>query len=135
MERNKTIINMYKSGCSLSKIIAASGLRSKTSIFTILNNAGATAEHLRQDAVVVPDPADRATIEEEHALELRTRDRERKLLKKIDQSIAQIDSGDYGYCTETGEPIGIGRLLARPTATLSLEAQQRRELKQKMFGD
>ena len=101
----------------------------------ILNNAGATAEHLRQDAVVVPDPADRATIEEEHALELRTRDRERKLLKKIDQSIAQIDSGDYGYCTETGEPIGIGRLLARPTATLSLEAQQRRELKQKMFGD
>ena len=99
------------------------------------NNAGETTEHLREDTVVVPDPADRATIEEEHALELRTRDRERKLLKKIDQSIAQIDSGDYGYCTETGEPIGIGRLLARPTATLSLEAQQRRELKQKMFGD
>ncbi|MBS0610750.1 MAG: RNA polymerase-binding protein DksA, partial [Proteobacteria bacterium] len=92
-------------------------------------------EHLREDTVVVPDPADRATIEEEHALELRTRDRERKLLKKIEQSIARIDAGDYGYCDETGEPIGVGRLLARPTATLSLEAQQRRELKQKMFGD
>ena len=101
----------------------------------ILNSAGATTEHLREDTVVVPDPADRATIEEEHALELRTRDRERKLLKKIEQSIALIDAGDYGYCDETGEPIGVGRLLARPTATLSLEAQQRRELKQKMFGD
>ena len=98
-------------------------------------NAGETAENLREDTVVVPDPADRATIEEEHALELRTRDRERKLLKKIEQSIARIDAGDYGYCDETGEPIGVPRLLARPTATLSLEAQQRRELKQKMFGD
>ncbi len=101
----------------------------------ILNNAGETTEHLREDTVIVPDPADRATIEEEHALELRTRDRERKLLKKIEQSIGRIDAGDYGYCDETGEPIGVGRLLARPTATLSLEAQQRRELKQKMFGD
>ena len=99
------------------------------------HNAGETTEHLREDTVVVPDPADRATIEEEHALELRTRDRERKLLKKIEQSIARIDAGDYGYCDETGEPIGVGRLIARPTATLSLEAQQRRELKQKMFGD
>jgi len=101
----------------------------------ILNSAGETTEHLREDTVVVPDPADRATIEEEHALELRTRDRERKLLKKIEQSISRIDAGDYGYCDETGESIGVGRLLARPTATLSLEAQQRRELKQKMFGD
>ena len=101
----------------------------------IHNSAGETTEHLREDTVVVPDPADRATIEEEHALELRTRDRERKLLKKIEQSIARIDAGDYGYCDETGEPIGVGRLIARPTATLSLEAQQRRELKQKMFGD
>jgi RNA polymerase-binding transcription factor len=101
----------------------------------ILNSAGETTEHLREDTVIVPDPADRATIEEEHALELRTRDRERKLLKKIEQSIARIDAGDYGFCDETGEPIGVGRLLARPTATLSLEAQQRRELKQKMFGD
>ncbi len=101
----------------------------------ILASAGETTEHLREDTVVVPDPADRATIEEEHALELRTRDRERKLLKKIEQSINRIDAGDYGYCDETGEAIGVGRLLARPTANLSLEAQQRRELKQKMFGD
>ena len=101
----------------------------------LLSNAGETTEHLREDTSIVPDPADRATIEEEHALELRTRDRERKLLKKISQSITRIDAGDYGFCDETGEPIGLGRLLARPTATLSLEAQQRRELKQKMFGD
>jgi DnaK suppressor protein len=101
----------------------------------LLSNAGETTEHLREDTSIVPDPADRATIEEEHALELRTRDRERKLLKKISQSLARIDSGDYGFCDETGEPIGLGRLIARPTATLSLEAQQRRELKQKMFGD
>ncbi|TMU78448.1 RNA polymerase-binding protein DksA [Hydrogenophaga intermedia] len=101
----------------------------------MLNNAGETTEHLREDTVVVPDPADRATIEEEHALELRTRDRERKLLKKIEQALARIEAEDYGYCDETGEPIGVGRLIARPTASLSLEAQQRRELKQKMFGD
>jgi DnaK suppressor protein len=101
----------------------------------LLSNAGETTEHLREDTSIVPDPADRATIEEEHALELRTRDRERKLLKKIAQSLARIDAGDYGFCDETGEPIGLGRLIARPTATLSLEAQQRRELKQKMFGD
>ena len=101
----------------------------------VLTNASETTEHLREDTVVVPDPADRATIEEEHALELRTRDRERKLLKKIEQSLHRIDGGDYGYCDETGEPIGVARLLARPTATLSLEAQERRELKQKMFGD
>lgn len=101
----------------------------------LLQNADDTTEHLRENEVV-PDPADRATIEEEHALELRTRDRERKLLKKIGQSIAQIDNGeDYGWCEETGEPIGLGRLLARPTATLSLEAQERREKVQKMYGD
>jgi DnaK suppressor protein len=101
----------------------------------LLSNAGETTEHLREDTSIVPDPADRATIEEEHALELRTRDRERKLLKKIAQSLTRLESGEYGYCDETGEPIGLARLLARPTATLSLEAQQRRELKQKMFGN
>lgn len=101
----------------------------------VLSNAGETTEHLREDTSIVPDPADRATIEEEHALELRTRDRERKLLKKIMQSLTRLDSGEYGFCDETGEPIGLGRLIARPTATLSLEAQQRREMKQKMFGD
>ncbi|MCO5109026.1 MAG: RNA polymerase-binding protein DksA [Burkholderiaceae bacterium] len=100
----------------------------------LLANADETTEHLRE-TVIVPDPADRATIEEEHALELRTRDRERKLLKKVQQSLARIESGEYGYCEETGEPIGIPRLLARPTATLSLEAQQRRELRQKLYGD
>ncbi|AXF84431.1 RNA polymerase-binding transcription factor DksA [Ephemeroptericola cinctiostellae] len=100
----------------------------------LLQNADDTTEHLRENEVV-PDPADRATIEEEHALELRTRDRERKLLKKIGQAIERIDSGDYGWCEETGEPIGVGRLLARPTATLSLEAQERREKVQKMYGD
>lgn len=100
----------------------------------LIKNAGETTEHLRE-TTLVPDPADRATIEEEHALELRTRDRERKLLKKVQQSIASIDTGEYGWCVETGEPIGVQRLLARPTATLSLEAQQRRELKQKLYGD
>jgi DnaK suppressor protein len=100
----------------------------------LLANADLTSEHLRESDVV-PDPADRATIEEEHALELRTRDRERKLMKKIDESIMHIDDGSYGWCEETGEPIGIPRLLARPTATLSVEAQQRREQKQKMYGD
>ncbi len=102
---------------------------------SILNKAGQTVENLRGDIGAVADPADRATIEEEHALELRTRDRERKLLRKIDQAVALIESGDYGYCVETGEPIGVPRLLARPTATLSLEAQQRREMRQKLFGD
>lgn len=98
------------------------------------HNAGQTTENLRE-STVVPDPADRATIEEEHALELRTRDRERKLLKKVQAAIKRIDEGEYGYCEETGEPIGVRRLLARPTATLSLEAQEHREIKQKMFGD
>ncbi len=100
----------------------------------ILSNAGETTEHLRENEVV-PDPADRATMEEEHALELRTRDRERKLLKKVAQALERVASGEYGWCEETGEPIGVGRLLARPTATLSLEAQQRREKIQKMYGD
>ncbi|PSB91632.1 RNA polymerase-binding protein DksA [Candidatus Pandoraea novymonadis] len=100
----------------------------------ILKNAGQTIENLRE-TILVPDPADRATIEEEHALELRTRERERKLLKKVQQSLARIESGEYGWCEETGEPIGLPRLIARTTATLSLEAQERRELRQKLFGD
>jgi DnaK suppressor protein len=100
----------------------------------LMNNAGVTTEHLRELSFA-PDPADRATLEEEHALELRTRDRERKLLKKIDGALARIDEGDYGYCEETGEPIGIQRLIARPTATLTIEAQERREMKQKMYGE
>ena len=97
-------------------------------------NAGATTEHLRELSFA-PDPADRATLEEEHALELRTRDRERKLLKKVEKSIRMIEDGSYGYCEETGEPIGVPRLLARPMTTLSIEAQERRERVQKLYGD
>lgn len=99
-----------------------------------VESAGQTSEHLRENDMV-PDPADRATIEEEHALELRVRDRERKQMKKIDEALARIEDGTYGWCEETGEPIGVARLLARPTATMSVEAQARRELKQKMYGD
>ena len=88
-----------------------------------------------RDNTIIPDMADRATIEEEHALELRTRDRERKLLKKVQEALQRLEKGEYGWCEETGDPIGIPRLLARPTATLSLEAQQRRELRQKLYGN
>ncbi len=97
-------------------------------------NAGQTTENLRENTII-PDPSDRATVEEEHALELRTRDRERKLLKKVQEALKRLDKGEYGWCEETGDPIGIPRLLARPTATLSLEAQQRREMRQKLYGD
>ncbi len=88
-----------------------------------------------KENTIIPDPSDRATVEEEHALELRTRDRERKLLKKVQEALKRLDKGEYGWCEETGDPIGIPRLLARPTATLSLEAQQRREMRQKLYGD
>ena len=100
----------------------------------LLEKADVTSEHLREHDIE-PDPTDQATIEEEYALELRARDRERKLLKKIEQSLRHIEDGSYGYCEETGEPIGIARMLARPTATLTIEAQSRRELKQKLYGD
>ena len=100
----------------------------------ILRNADDTGEHLRENEITT-DPSDRATLEEEYTLELRTRDRERKLLKKVEKSLKMIEGGSYGYCEETGEPIGIPRLLARPTATLSLEAQERRERVQKLYGD
>ena len=100
----------------------------------LLQNADDTGEHLRENEITT-DPSDRATLEEEYTLELRTRDRERKLLKKVEKSLRLIDDGSYGWCEETGEPIGIPRLLARPTATLSLEAQERRERMQKMYGE
>jgi DnaK suppressor protein len=100
----------------------------------LLQNADDTGEHLRENEITT-DPSDRATLEEEYTLELRTRDRERKLLKKVEKSIRMIDDGSYGFCEETGEPIGVPRLLARPTATLSLEAQERRERVQKLYGD
>jgi DnaK suppressor protein len=100
----------------------------------LLQNADDTGEHLRENEVTT-DPSDRATLEEEYTLELRTRDRERKLLKKVEKSLRMIDDGSYGWCEETGEPIGVPRLIARPTATLSLEAQERRERVQKLYGD
>ena len=100
----------------------------------LLQNADDTGEHLRENEITT-DPSDRATLEEEYTLELRTRDRERKLLKKVEKSLRMIDDGSYGFCEETGEPIGVARLIARPTATLSLEAQERRERVQKLYGD
>ena len=101
----------------------------------LMQEVDRTVHHMQDEAANFPDPADRATIEEEHALELRTRDRERKLLKKIEQSIARIDAGDYGYCDETGEPIGLKRLLLRPTATLCIEAKERQEQREKHQRD
>ncbi len=92
-------------------------------------NARTTEEHLH-GTIALPDPNDRATVEEEQALELRVRDRERKLRKKIDEALARIEDGSYGFCEETGEPIGLPRLLARPTASLSIEAQELRERRQ-----
>jgi len=100
----------------------------------ILDNARETGEHLKENEVFA-DPNDRATVEEENMLEQRVRDRERKLLKKIEQSLARIESGDYGYCLETGEPIGIPRLLARPTAELSIEAQEKHERMERLYAD
>jgi DnaK suppressor protein len=101
---------------------------------SLLDNVRDTSAHLRETEAT-SDSSDRATQEEEQALELRTRDRERKLLKKVDEALARIEDGSYGFCSETGEPIGIRRLLARPTATLTIEAQERRERMQKMYGD
>jgi DnaK suppressor protein len=100
----------------------------------LLENLRDTTEHL-QETEVASDPSDRATQEEEQAIELRARDRERKLLKKIDEALARITAGTYGYCEDTGEPIGIARLLARPVATLSVEAQDKRERTQRQFAD
>ena len=94
-----------------------------------------TVHHMQDEAANFPDPNDRATQESEFGLELRTRDRERKLLRKIDSAIARIDDGSYGSCEETGEEIGLKRLEARPVATLCLEAQERRELAERQFRD
>ena len=94
-----------------------------------------TVHHMQDEAANFPDPNDRATQESEFGLELRTRDRERKLLRKIDSALIRIDEGSYGYCDETGEEIGLKRLEARPVATLCLEAQERRELAERQFRD
>ena len=99
----------------------------------LLNNFTQTTRHL-QETESKPDPVDRATQEEEYAIELRTRDRERKLLHKIEKAMQRINRGEYGYSEETGEPIGLKRLLARPTATLTVEEQERHELHERQFG-
>lgn len=93
-----------------------------------------TTEHLQENEAT-PDWTDRASNEEEHTLELRVRDRERKMLKKIHEALRRIDNGDYGWCEETGDAIGVARLLARPTATLCVDAQERREQRKRQFGD
>ena len=102
----------------------------------LLQNAKKTTQAFQeQETNYIADPSDRATIEEEYALELRTRDRERKLLQKIRKALDFIESGEYGYCEDTGESIGIKRLLARPAATLTIESQERREKLQKHFAE
>lgn len=101
----------------------------------LMEEVDRTVHHMQDEASNFPDPNDRATQESEFGLELRTRDRERKLLKKIDSALERIDDGSYGYCEETGEEIGLKRLEARPVATLSVEAQERRELAERQYGE
>ena len=101
----------------------------------LMEEVDRTVLHMKDEAANFPDPNDRATQEEEFSLELRTRDRERKLIRKIDEALKRIEDGTYGYCLETGEEIGIKRLEARPVATLSVEAQERRERREKQYGD
>lgn len=101
----------------------------------LMEEVDRTVLHMKDEAANFPDPNDRATQESEFSLELRTRDRERKLIRKIDEAISRIDDGSYGYCVETGEEIGIKRLEARPVATLCVEAQERRERRERQYGD
>ena len=101
----------------------------------ILREARETLEVLQQDSANHPDLADRASSETDRALELRTRDRQRKLISKIDEALRRIEDGSYGFCEETGEPIGLARLEARPIATLSLEAQERHERRERVHRD
>jgi DnaK suppressor protein len=101
----------------------------------LMHEVDRTVLHMKDEAANFPDPNDRATQESEFSLELRTRDRERKLIRKIDEAIKRIEDGSYGYCVETGEEIGIKRLEARPVATLCVEAQERRERREKQYGD
>jgi len=101
----------------------------------LLKDTGQTLENLQSESLQEPDVADRASLETDRALELRTRDRERKLLSKISEALERIDDGSFGYCEETGEPISLKRLIARPIATLSLEAQERHERAEKTHRD
>ncbi|MDH4440914.1 MAG: RNA polymerase-binding protein DksA [Rhizobium sp.] len=101
----------------------------------ILREARETLEHLAEESANHPDLADRASSETDRAIELRARDRQRKLISKIDAALGRIEDGTYGYCEETGEPIGLKRLDARPIATLSIEAQERHERREKVYRD
>jgi DnaK suppressor protein len=101
----------------------------------LLADSSETLRHLQEESLLKPDLTDRASLETERAIELRTRDRERKLISKIDQALQRLDSGTYGYCEETDEPIGIRRLEARPIATLSIEAQERHERMERTHRD
>ena len=101
----------------------------------ILNDARGTLQNLQNENEPLPDIADRASTETDRSLELRTRDRQRKLIAKIDAALKRIEDGEYGYCEETGEPISLRRLEARPIATLSIEAQERHERREKVFRD
>jgi DnaK suppressor protein len=101
----------------------------------LMHEVDRTVLHMKDEAANFPDPNDRATQESEFSLELRTRDRERKLIRKIEEALKRIDDGSYGYCNETGEEIGVKRLEARPVATLCVEAQERRERREKQYGD
>jgi DnaK suppressor protein len=101
----------------------------------LMNEVDRTVHHMQDEAANFPDPNDRATQESEFGLELRTRDRERKLLRKIDSALSRVEDGSYGFCEETGEEIGLKRLEARPVATLCVEAQERREMSERQFRD
>ena len=101
----------------------------------LLADSTDTLRHLKEESLLKPDITDRASLETERAIELRTRDRERKLISKIDAALTRIDSGTYGYCEETDQPIGIRRLEARPIATLSIEAQERHERRERVYRD
>ncbi|MFC0383980.1 RNA polymerase-binding protein DksA [Muricoccus vinaceus] len=101
----------------------------------LLREAGETLSSMGQGGIVEADLTDRASVETDRALELRTRDRARKLVSKIDQALERVDNGTYGYCEETGEPIGLRRLEARPIATLSIEAQERHERMERVHRD
>jgi DnaK suppressor protein len=101
----------------------------------ILEESRSTIAFLQEDTVALPDLADRATSETDRAIELRTRDRQRKLISKIEDALRRLEEGSYGYCEETGEPIGLSRLEARPIATLSVEAQERHERRERVHRD
>lgn len=101
----------------------------------LLRESTVTLQHLQTGGMQEPDLADRATLETDSSLELRTRDRERKLIQKIDEALERLDNDEYGYCEDTGEPIGVNRLEARPIATLSLEAQERHERQEKLHRE